>query len=77
MTNEELKEALINRRPIVANITVSPPRISKIEYAFVSAIIYRRNNRGGFDVSAEIMDKCLHSVSIVDPKDISYKEGWK
>lgn len=71
MTNEELKEALINRRPVIA----STPLTGEIEYAYVSAIIYRRNKRGGVDISAEIMDKCLHSVSIVDPKNIQYKEG--
>lgn len=71
MSNEELKEALINRRPIIANF----PLIGEIEYAYVSAIIYRRNLRGGVDISAEIMDKCLHSVTTIDPKHISYKEG--
>lgn len=71
MSNEELKEALINRRPIIAHI----PSVGKIEYAYVSAIIYRRNERGGVDVSAEIMDKCLHSVTTIDPKHIQYKEG--
>ena len=71
MNNEELKEALINRRPIIACI----PSMGEIEYAYVSAIIYRRNERGGVDVSAEIMDKCLHSVTTIDPKNIQYKEG--
>lgn len=70
MSNEELKEALINRRPIIAHI----PSVGKIEYAYVSAIIYRRNERGGVDVSAELMDKCLHSVLSIDPKNISCKE---
>lgn len=71
MSNEELKEALINRRPIIARI----PSMGEIEYTYVSAIIYRRNERGGVDVSAEIMDKCLHSVTTIDPKYIQYKEG--
>ena len=70
MSNEELKGALINRRPIIARI----PSMGEIEYAYVSAIIYRRNERGGVDVSAEIMDKCLHSVTTIDPKHIQYKE---
>lgn len=71
MSNEELKEALINQRPIIARI----PLTGEIEYAYVSAIIYRRNERGGVEVSAEIMDKCLHSVTTIDPKHIQYKEG--
>ena len=32
MSNEELKEALINRRPIIARI----PSMGEIEYAYVS-----------------------------------------
>ena len=48
--------------------------MGEIEYAYVSAIIYKRNERGGVDVSAEIMDKCLHSVTTIDPKHIQYKE---
>lgn len=70
MSNEELKEALINQRPIIARI----PSMGEIEYAYVSAIIYRRNERGGVYVIAELMDKCLHSVLSIDPKNISYKE---
>lgn len=71
MSNEELKEAMINQRPIIARI----PSVGEIEYAYVSAIIYKRNERGGVDVSAELMDKCLHSVTTTDPKHIQYKEG--
>ena len=69
MSNEELKEALINRRPIIARIP------SMGEIAYVSAIIYKRNERGGVYVIAELMDKCLHSVLSIDPKHISYKEA--
>lgn len=73
MSNEELKEALINQRPIIASL----PSLGEIEYAYVSAIIYRRNERGGVDITAEIMDKCLHSVTRIDPKYIQYKEEEK
>lgn len=73
MSNKELKEALINRQPVIASM----PLLGEIEYAYVSAIIYRRNERGGVDVSAEIMDKCLHSVTTIDPKLIRYKEKEK
>lgn len=48
--------------------------MGEIEYAYVSAIIYKRNERGGVYVIAELMDKCLHSVLSIDPKNISYKE---
>lgn len=73
MSNEELKEALINQRPIITRI----PSIGEIEYAYVSAIIYKRNERGGVYVIAELMDKCLHSVLNIDPKQILYKEEEK
>lgn len=73
MSNEELKEALINQRPIIACI----PSIGEIEYAYVSAIIYKRNERVGVYVIAELMDKCLHSVLSIDPKSIQYKEEEK
>ena len=43
MSNEELKKALINQCPIIAHI----PSMGEIEYAYVSAIIYKRNERGG------------------------------
>ena len=71
MSNEELKEALINQRPIIANF----PLIGEIEYAYVSAIVYRRNTIGAIYPVAEIMDKCLNSVTQIDPKHIQYKEG--
>lgn len=38
MNNEELKEALVSRRPVI----VRAARYGEIEYAFVSGIIYRR-----------------------------------
>lgn len=71
MSNEELKEALMNRRPVI----VTTPLIGEIEYKYVSAIIYRRKDDGTVDVAAEVLDKCLHSVCIVDPKHIQYKEA--
>lgn len=70
MTNEELKEALMNRRPIIACI----PLLGKIEYAYVSAITYKRNEQGGVNITAQLMDKCLHSVLEIDPKHIAYKD---
>lgn len=70
MNNEELKEALINRRPIIAR----SPLMGEIEYAYVSAIIYKRNERGGVYVIAELIDKCGRSVTVTDPKYLKYKE---
>lgn len=70
MNNAELKEALANRRPVIAHI----PLLGDIEYAYVSGIIYRRKENGTIYVSAEITDRNLWSVTIVNPKHISYKE---
>lgn len=72
MTNEELKEALLNRRPVVADI----PLLGKIEYAYVSEIRYRKNKYDRICVSAELTDKNRRDSTItVDPKDISYSQG--
>lgn len=69
MTGEELKNALINRKPII----FTQVNGERLEYAYVSGIIYRIQN-GKIDVSAELMDKNLHSVTIVSPKFLEYKE---
>lgn len=70
MNNEELKEALVSRRPVIVRAAM----YGEIEYAFVSGIIYRATPGGKVFVQAEVTDKCLHSVSIVDPKTIHFKE---
>lgn len=57
MTNEELKAALFSGCPVEHN---------GIVYKCVSGIIYR-NKGGKLDISAELMDKNLNSVSIVNP----------
>ncbi len=70
MNNEELKEALLNRRPVVADITL----LGKIEFAYVSGIIYRRTPEGEIGISAEVRDKYVNSVTAIDPKLLSYLE---
>lgn len=70
MTNDELKQALFNKRPVIHNA----PTIGEIEYKCVSAIIYRVNKEGKLTISAELTDKYEHSVSIVDPYKVRYKE---
>ncbi len=60
MTNDELKEALFDGRPVEHN---------GIIYKCVSAIIYR-NKKGKLDISAELLDKNKNSVSIVNPAKI-------
>lgn len=60
MTNPELKEALLQGYPVICR---------GIEYARVSAIIYRAFN-GKIAVSAELMDCTGNSVTIAPAKDV-------
>ena len=48
MTSQELKQALVNRKPVIFK------RVNgdRLEYAYISGIIYRMKN-GKLDVSAE------------------------
>lgn len=72
MDNNELKKALFNQRPII----LDAPTTGELHYKFVSAIIYRVKN-GKLDVTAELKDKCGHSVTIADSKKIRYTEDIK
>ena len=65
MTNQELKDAMLNRVPIIYN---------GMEYDCVSGIIYR-NVGGKIAVTAELFDKSHNSVSIVSPQKISIVGG--
>ena len=70
MTNDELKEALTTRCPVVARI----PHTGEEEYAYVSAIIYRATERGKIFIQAELMDKNGNSVTTVNAKQVSFCE---
>ena len=61
MTNSEAKEALKNRTPVIFNNT---------EYLYISAIIYRYDKNNNLVISAELADKCKHSVTIAQLKDV-------
>lgn len=71
MTHDELKEALLSRRPVVH----TSPSIGDITYKCVSAIIYRVNDKNKVVISAELAATCGNSVSIVNPSQVKYKEG--
>lgn len=73
MTHEELKEALLSRRPVIW----ASPYVGDIAYKYVSAIIYRASGKSKITVTAELADECGRSVSIVDPAKIRYREGKK
>ncbi len=55
MTSEEIKDALLKKYPV---------RAHDIEYACVTAVIYRESN-GRIAVSGELLDKNKNSVTIV------------
>lgn len=61
MNNEELKEALLQRFPVVCR---------GVTYDHISAIIYRAGN-GRIVVTAELMDKNQNSVTIAEPRHIT------
>ena len=61
MTNSEAKEALKNRTPVIYN---------NVEYLYISAIIYRYDHNLNLIIFAELTDKCKHSVTIAQLKDV-------
>jgi len=61
MTNEELKEAFKKRIPV---------NHRGVEYKYISAVIYRIRSRK-IVVLAELMDRCGHSVVIVDADGVT------
>lgn len=65
MTNDELKEALLSEQPVESG---------GIVYQCVSAIIYRKTKAKdgvGIKVTAELLDRTGHSVSIAEPARIT------
>lgn len=69
MDNNELKNALLNKKAVIYK---SHDNID-LNFKCVSAIRYTENN-GGVEVSAELTDLNNKSVTICDPKRIRYKE---
>ena len=68
MTNAELKEALLNKQPVVMTTNDG----AELHCQYVSGIIYRERG-GGIAVSAEVLDrngKCRYNC---DPKQIRYE----
>ena len=63
MNNEEAKTALVKRTPV---------SYSGVNYAYISAIIYRYDKNGKLLISAELTDKNRHSVTIAQIKDVIY-----
>lgn len=65
MTNDEAKEAFIQRKPVTYDGR---------EYDCIHAIIYRYNQRNNLIVSAELLDRNKNSVILVNLKDIGATE---
>lgn len=61
MTNQEARDAMLGKSPVVHN---------GLKYSCISAIIYRPTEDGGIRVTAELIDKCGHSVTIASVKDV-------
>lgn len=61
MTNEEIKGAFSKQSPVICG---------GIEYARISAIIYRHDAKGKIIISAELKDKHGNSVTIARIQDI-------
>lgn len=61
MTNNEAKEALFAKTPVVYKNT---------EYSYISAIIYRVDKNNDLFISAELMDKNERSVTFAQLKDV-------
>lgn len=68
MNNEELKEALFGKFPVIVKMNGID-----IECKCVSGIIYRVRD-GKLVITAEVTDRNCNSVMIVDPKTIRKKE---
>ncbi len=66
MTNEEAKEAFFSGAPIIHK---DDYRHINTRYSYISAIVYRRIN-GRVCVSAELADRCGHSVTMAPVKNI-------
>lgn len=61
MTNEEAKNSLFRRTPVIYNGS---------EYLYISAIIYRVDSNNELNISAELLDKNERSVTIARLKDV-------
>lgn len=70
MNNAELKEALFNRRQIIADL----PNIGELRFAWVHGIIYRAGNDGKLSIAVELMDRNENSICVTSPERIKYAD---
>lgn len=72
MTNEELKEAMRSRQPVV----LRNPQLGAIRYKQINAIRYQYNC-GRLIVSAELLDYNNNSITVARAKNIFIDEAAK
>lgn len=68
MTSDEIKQAMLDGSPV---------KYKGIEYKCITAYIYRRitdrhSGKATFILQCELLDRCGHSVVIVDAKKVEY-----
>lgn len=64
MTGAEAREAMLTRKPV---------QYSGIDFIRITAITYRPGANGEINVTLELLDKCKHSVTIANIKDVILK----
>lgn len=69
MTNDKLKEAMLNRIPVIHKF----PTTGEIEYERITALIYRLDDNNNVVVSAELRSKNGCSVTIAKAEDVKEK----
>lgn len=65
MTGVEAREAMLSRTPVHYN---------GIDFIRITAITYRPGTNGEILVTAELLDKCKHSVTIANVRDVTTKD---
>lgn len=68
MTYKEIVEAMKYKRPVLAFV----PLLGNLRYAYVSAMVYRCNEKGEFVMAVEISDYNNRSVTIISPKQLTF-----
>ena len=71
MTNEEIKAALINRKPVV----VRSNKRDTLRYKCVTAIRYVLDKNGEIAVQAELLDNNSNSVIITKASEVYYNDS--
>ncbi len=68
MTNEELKAALLNRKPVIYRSA----RYGELKYKCVNAIRYTLDRTGHIIIQAELLDYNNGSITIADGNEVFF-----